>query len=69
MNKYVELVKKWLDDPDSVTEGDMKNNRNDAYDAYVAAKYAAKAAHYYAEPDRSAYFIGLYEGIVGGDDE
>ena len=30
MNKHIELVKKWLDDPDSVTKEELKANADAA---------------------------------------
>jgi LPS O-antigen subunit length determinant protein (WzzB/FepE family) len=57
MNKHIELVKKWLADPKSVTQQELNDNRDAAayaaYDAaYVdyaaAADYAAHAAAYAA---------------------
>ena len=46
MNKHIELVKKWLDDPDSVTREELRENSDSAYAAYAAADdaYAAYAA-------------------------
>ena len=58
MDKYIELVKKWLDDPDSVTKVELKINKDSALDAmvkafadntaYDAAYYNAYNAAYYA---------------------
>ena len=45
MSKHIELVKKWLDDPDSVTKEKLKANADAAAaDADAAAAYAAAAA-------------------------
>jgi len=33
MNKHIELVKKWLDNPDSVTQQELEDNRDAVYDA------------------------------------
>ena len=44
MNKHIELVKKWLDDPDSVTKEELKDNAYAAYAAYYAYAAAADAA-------------------------
>jgi len=41
MNIHIELVKKWLADPTSVTQQELEDNR-------AAADYAANAAYYAA---------------------
>jgi len=46
MNKHIELVKKWLADPKSVTQQELDDNRDAASAAYAA--YAANGAAYYA---------------------
>ncbi len=66
MNKHIELVKKWLDNPDSVTQEELKANvdaanaayddvanaaANAAYAAYAAADVASAAAAYDAAYD------------------
>ena len=43
MNKHIELVKKWLDDPSSVTVKELKENAKAAA-VYDAAAYATNAA-------------------------
>jgi len=44
VNKYIELVKKWLADKDSVSLEELKANRDAAYAAEAdAADYAAYA--------------------------
>ncbi len=58
MNKHIELVKRWLDNPSSVTTVELRVNRDSALDtqakafadntAYDAAYYAAYNAAYYA---------------------
>jgi hypothetical protein len=69
MNKHIELVKKWLDDPSSVTVEQLRVNTEsadsaadaayaaDAYAAaaYEAAAYAADAADAYAADAADAY--------------
>lgn len=58
MNKHIELVEKWLADPDSVTKEQLKANRDSAldklksvartplwYNAYNAAFYAYVASN------------------------
>jgi len=47
MNEHIELVKKWLADPESVTKQDMEANA-DAADAAYAALAAVNAAAYAA---------------------
>jgi hypothetical protein len=47
MNKYIELVKKWLADPTSVTQQELYDNRDAAY-AYAYDATAFKAAADYA---------------------
>ena len=46
MNKHIELVKKRLADPDSVTQEELDDNRDAANSAYAAtiASYVASAA-------------------------
>ena len=71
MNKHIELVKKWLADPDSVTKKELRANdadaaayandaaaaANAAYAAYAA--YTADAAAYTAAAAASAAASGL----------
>ena len=52
MNIHIELVKKWLDSPGSVTRQELKDNR--------AAAYAADAAAYAAD---AAYWVKRYEEL------
>jgi hypothetical protein len=64
MNKHIELVKKWLVDPDSVSQEELKVNAADACDAYHAyragACYAANAAYANTAAD-AAYWVKRYE--------
>tara|TARA_R110000787_G_scaffold251381_1_gene356866 strand:- start:81 stop:332 length:252 start_codon:yes stop_codon:yes gene_type:complete len=57
MNKHIELVKKWLPNPDSVTQKELRDNRTSAAKAAAktAAKAAAKAAADDAADDAAAY--------------
>jgi hypothetical protein len=56
MNKHIELVKKWLDDPNSVTKKELIENADAAaYAAYAAAADAANAA----------YWVKKYEELTG----
>ena len=44
MNKHISLVKKWLNDPDSVSQKELEDNDDAAADAaYTAAETAAAA--------------------------
>ena len=56
MNKHIELVKKWLDNPDSVTKEELKDN------VYVAAYAAAYDAAYAA--DAAADWVKRYEELT-----
>tara|TARA_R110002020_G_scaffold62705_1_gene167487 strand:- start:275 stop:493 length:219 start_codon:yes stop_codon:yes gene_type:complete len=56
MNKHIELVKKWLDDKESVTREELEANANAAFAACVAAAY--DTAYYYAY--YAAYFAADY---------
>lgn len=49
MNKHIELVKKWLADPTSVTQQELDDNLDAADCAYHATFYeaASSAAAYY----------------------
>jgi hypothetical protein len=71
MNKHIELVKKWLDNPDSVTQQELKDNRAAAYAAAYAASAAVDARSAYttsvAVDARSAdaeYWVKLYEELT-----
>lgn len=50
MNKHIELVKQWLESPESVTQEELKAN---AADAANAAEYAARTAAYAAAEEKS----------------
>jgi hypothetical protein len=66
MNKHIELVKKWLDDPTSVTQQELEDNRNaaDAANAANAANYdAATSVPFYA----AAYYAAFYASYVDSD--
>jgi len=74
MNKHIELVKKWLADPDSVTQEELDYNRDAAAyaadyvyhaDFYEAAAYAAAAAAAYAAyATYAAYWVKRYEELT-----
>lgn len=53
MNKHIEQVKKWLDDPSSVTIEELQANAE-------ASVYAAKAAEAAAEPYSTSIGIATY---------
>ena len=55
MNKHIELVKKWLADPTSVTQQELKDNRKAAYDAFAddTGNYADATTN---AADADAYF-------------
>jgi creatinine amidohydrolase/Fe(II)-dependent formamide hydrolase-like protein len=46
MNTHIELVKKWLADPESVTQQELEDNRDAANSAYAAADYAVYGADF-----------------------
>jgi len=58
MNAHIELVKKWLDDNESVSQQELKDNAVAAYAAAVAANTdaytAADAAAAYADAAAAA---------------
>jgi len=56
MNKHIELVKKWLADPDSVTQQELDSNN----DAAMTAAYATAAT---AETE-AAYWVKKYEEMT-----
>jgi hypothetical protein len=63
MNKHIELVKKWLDDPTSVTQQELEDNRNAAAAFYATADYA------YAGDDVNAeYWANRYEELKEKDE-
>lgn len=69
MNKHIELVKKWLADPDSVTQKELKQNRADAAAAYWAADAAYAAADAAdAAAAAAAYWVEQYEALENDDE-
>jgi len=74
MDKHIELVKKWLDDPDSVTKEELKANSRSAegyHSAYDANAYAAGAAWAaWAAADDDVYLqhaikcVKIYEELI-----
>lgn len=81
MNKHIELVKKWLDNPDSVTAEELRVNAYSAYDiqqadyaayaAYDADALAAAAAAAADAADAAAadakYYVEKYEELTRGE--
>ena len=68
MNKHIELVKKWLDEPNSVTKEELNENAAAAEVAAFAAD-AADAAYYTADASEAAsaaYWVKKYEEITEG---
>tara|TARA_R110002020_G_scaffold210667_2_gene416857 strand:+ start:192 stop:692 length:501 start_codon:yes stop_codon:yes gene_type:complete len=76
MNKHIQLVEKWLNDKDSVTQEELEQNKKDADaaafaadadDAYFAANYAANYAAYYATDDAAdaEYWVKKYYKLTG----
>ena len=69
MNKHIELVKKWLANPDSVTQDELNANATAARTAAYAAAYADTCAAYTAARDfardaaRVSYWVKEYEEI------
>jgi hypothetical protein len=76
MNKHVQLVKKWLEDKDSVSLEELKANKEGAYAAkgayaaYYAAfgaaacAYACAAYYDYDAADDAAYWIKRFEELT-----
>ena len=60
MNKHIELVKKWLDDPESVTAEELKANATEV--AYLG--YVADAATL-AGRETAAEYVKKYEELTG----
>jgi len=68
MNKHIELVKRWLDDPSSVTMEELRANADAAYvaDAAPAAAwaYAAACAAADAAAEYTAICVKKYEELL-----
>ncbi len=81
-NEHIELVKKWLEEPSSVSQAELKNNYVAADDTLEAAwaadavqegalnavDAAQEAAWYAANDDsaKAAHWVELYEGMTNG---
>tara|TARA_R110000787_G_scaffold97246_1_gene200783 strand:+ start:653 stop:844 length:192 start_codon:yes stop_codon:yes gene_type:complete len=61
MNKHIELVKKWLDDPSSVTAEELKANATEV--AYLG--YVADAAAFADTADDVEHYVKKYEELTG----
>ena len=69
MNKHIELVKKWLADPTSVTQKELKDNRDDAVATYEAAiAHPAIAANTAVSAANAAYYASHYAAIASYTD-
>jgi len=68
MNKHIELVKKWLDDPSSVNKEELKANRDSALDAQAKAfaDNAANGAAYY-NAYNAAYYAYVSSNATNPD--
>jgi hypothetical protein len=78
MNKHIELVKKWLADPASVSQQELEDNANNAatssaaneaaYAVYRAAYRAANAATdayvAYTDATAAAHWVRRYEELT-----
>ena len=63
MNKHIELVKKWLNDLDSVSQEELEDNAASAADYYAAYDDTVYYAVYYA-----AYYAAGYAAGYAADD-
>ncbi len=72
MNKHILLVMKWLNDKDSVSEEELKENKSEAFEVYKAcasadanfvAAYNAVAAAYC--PYYAGYWVDEYFDRTG----
>jgi len=68
MNKHIELVKRWLDDPDSVTTEELKANADTAWAAWTDDDAAFAAVAYFASADSAnaaaAYDANAYAAVA-----
>ena len=74
MNEYIEVVKKWLSDKDSVSKGELAANYVNAANADDADDAAANAAYYahayaadyaeYAADKSAADWVDIYEELT-----
>jgi len=64
MNKHIELVKKWLADPKSVTLEELNANARAAAHADAAAKAAKATAWSAARAAEAARWVKKYEEMT-----
>jgi hypothetical protein len=69
MNKHIELVKKWLDDPSTVSTEELEDSTKATYAAYAASGKALYAAVYKPEDAAAyaaaaAYWVEEYEELT-----
>ena len=72
MNKHIELVKKWLVDPSSVSSEELKVNVDASgltFKAAFAATYVGTKMMNDAAVDDAAYWVKRYEELIGDSDE
>jgi hypothetical protein len=66
MNEHIELVKKWLANPESVSQQELEDNaisaNTAAADHVNTAAYAADAVAY--ANTAAAYWVKRYEGLT-----
>ena len=63
MNIHIELVKKWIADPESVSQKELRVNRIAAFAAASAASAASVAAASSAAVTHAAYWVERYEEL------
>ena len=66
MNEHILLVMKWLDDPESVSEMELWDNKERVYFAIYFVHLAAMCA-YYGERDGALYCVEEYFKQAGED--
>ena len=66
MNKHIKLVKKWLDDLDSVTQEELDLNADAANAAFWAADASDAAAYAaaYGDAELAADWVKKYEEMI-----
>ncbi|MFZ9079252.1 MAG: hypothetical protein ACO23H_12020 [Alphaproteobacteria bacterium] len=63
MNKHIEVVKKWLDNPDSLTQEELDLNADAAWTVWSAAWNAIDAAAC-GDDANAAYWVNEYEELT-----
>tara|TARA_B110000977_G_C10708177_1_gene350155 strand:- start:34 stop:234 length:201 start_codon:yes stop_codon:yes gene_type:complete len=64
MNEHIALVKKWLNDPDSVSQKELKDNDDAAHASATEAAWAAAAAHAVEFAEAADYCVKRYEELI-----